>query len=273
MSEIKVMVMTQNDRKNLYAKWIDPVSGKSIYKTTRQTNRRKAQKFADQLEFKLNKGMVSTEAGITWEDFRKRYREEHLSGLAKKTEYKAENVLDGFGDVIKVKKLKAINEAKINLYISQSREKGRTEATIKGNLAYIKASLNWTHEMGLLDRVSTIKSPKRARRSKLMKGRPITGEEFDRILLAIPDEIDKEHQSDWNFFLKGLWWSGLRLGEAINLTWKTGPFCVVEMEDHYYFTINSDAEKETKIDCYQRLQSSKNYYANHQRTKARYSIL
>ncbi len=69
-----------------------------------------------------------------------------------------------------------------------------------------------------------------------MKGRPITTEEFERM----PDMVSRiltvkakaphanrweilvlasETVESWKFLLRGLWWSGLRLGEALNLTW------------------------------------------------------
>ena len=63
-----------------------------------------------------------------------------------------------------------------------------------------------------------------------MKGRPITGEEFERMLAAIPKAFkpkgDKQAERltgtvepAWTFYLYGLWWSGLRLEESLNLWW------------------------------------------------------
>ena len=78
-----------------------------------------------------------------------------------------------------------------------------------------------------------------------MKGRPITTEEFERMLDKVaaglapvptkpkpegqrkrkapkpkpPAAITPEAVESWKHLLRGLWWSGLRLGEALNLYW------------------------------------------------------
>ena len=86
-----------------------------------------------------------------------------------------------------------------------------------------------------------------------MKGRPVTGEEFDRMLAAVPAalaewrrrrrdlarkaarkkglaehktqtdsipvEIDPAAVESWRHYLRGLWFSGLRLDESLNLHW------------------------------------------------------
>lgn len=48
--------------------------------------------------------------------------------------------------------------------------------------------------------------------------RPITGEEFERMLKAVDKLPERQHKS-LKFLLRGLWLSGLRLGEALWLTW------------------------------------------------------
>jgi len=75
-----------------------------------------------------------------------------------------------------------------------------------------------------------IDRPVRAKNQKMMKGRPITGEEFDKMIAAVPkvvaqkipkentDQINRVVES-WQHYLKGLWWSGLRLTESLELYW------------------------------------------------------
>ena len=52
-----------------------------------------------------------------------------------------------------------------------------------------------------------------------MKGRPITGEEFDRMLANVEAIVGPDAAPSWKRLLNGLWHSGLRLGEAIALYW------------------------------------------------------
>jgi integrase len=49
-----------------------------------------------------------------------------------------------------------------------------------------------------------------------MKGRPITAEEFDRMVAAVVGDDQAPH---WQHYLRGLWASGLRLGESLDLWW------------------------------------------------------
>jgi integrase len=60
--------------------------------------------------------------------------------------------------------------------------------------------------------------PARAKDGKLMKGRPITAEEFDRMLSKATD-VRPADSSYFERLQRGLWLSGLRLEEALELTW------------------------------------------------------
>jgi len=44
----------------------------------------------------------------------------------------------------------------------------------------------WARDHNLIATVPKVKMPKRARKSKVMKGRPITLEEFERMLAKVP---------------------------------------------------------------------------------------
>jgi integrase len=52
-----------------------------------------------------------------------------------------------------------------------------------------------------------------------MKGRPITAEEFERMLAAVPAVVGEEAAPQWARYLRGLWVSGLRLTESLELWW------------------------------------------------------
>jgi integrase len=51
-----------------------------------------------------------------------------------------------------------------------------------------------------------------------MRGRPITTEEFERMLAVVP-KVRPQDAAAWQHYLRGLWLSGLRLAESIRLTW------------------------------------------------------
>jgi integrase len=52
-----------------------------------------------------------------------------------------------------------------------------------------------------------------------MKGRPITGEEFDRMIEATPAVVGKGVAESWIFLLRVLWESGFRVSDAMNFHW------------------------------------------------------
>ena len=63
-----------------------------------------------------------------------------------------------------------------------------------------------------------------------MHGRPISGEEFDRMVAAVPKVVaDEARAAAWEWFLRGLYWSGFRIGEAMVLSWDKGSDIFVDM--------------------------------------------
>jgi integrase len=89
------------------------------------------------------------------------------------------------------------------------------------------SALNWAHDHDLLVDVPKVKMPHRGREQKLMKGWPITGEEFERLLMVTPKTIGKDAAASWEHYLHGLWTSGLRLEESLNLRWDDAPGSIV----------------------------------------------
>ncbi len=79
--------------------------------------------------------------------------------------------------------------------------------------------MNWAKDIGLIYDTPKIRMPKRAKNSKVMKGRPITAEEFERMLGKISEVVGDDRSESWKHLMIGLWWSGLRITEALMLTW------------------------------------------------------
>jgi integrase len=154
-----------------------------------------------------------------WAEFRTRYEDEVLSSLADKTDGKASAMFNAVERIVNPVKLAALTAERISYLQSKLREEGLAETTIKGHMAHLKASLNWANRINFLAEVPQIDMPKRAKASKMMKGRPCTGEEFDRLLTRVADVVGEDVAESWRHYLRGLWWSGLRLEESLMLTW------------------------------------------------------
>jgi integrase len=101
------------------------------------------------------------------------------------------------------------------------REDGVAETTIAAYLAHLKAALNWAVRQKLLVVRPAFPKIHRLKKSKgrPMKGRAITAEEFERMVAAVPGVVGEELAPHWRHYLRGLWASGLRLGESLDLWW------------------------------------------------------
>ncbi len=76
-----------------------------------------------------------------------------------------------------------------------------------------------------------------------MKGRPITTEEFERMLDVVP-EVRPDDSHVWGRYLRGLWLSGLRRGESLILSWDDDTDVAVDLSGkHPRFRIFAEGQK------------------------------
>ncbi len=251
MQEIKVTVVEFSDRKCFQMQYRCPLTGKKKTKSTEierdgsKRARREAERAAGEWEKQLREGRYQDASKISWGDFRERYENEYLSSLAESTDAKVQGVFNSIESIISPARLRDLSAERLSHFQSKLRENGLAESTIASMLAHLRAALNWAAKMGMLPKAPTIERPKRAKGSKMMKGRPITLEEFERMLDKLPDVVTKELKDDatdldeqqrqaaidsWTFYLRGLWTSGLRLGESLSLDWERPDRLRVDMD-------------------------------------------
>ena len=250
MEEIKVTVVQFGDRKLLQMQYKDPITGKKKTRSTGESNRRQAERVAAKWEAELREGRYKPASKITWAEFRRRYEEEVLAGLASRTDDKVTGVLNTIERILSPSKLRDLTDQRISRYTATLRKDGRAEDTIKGHLAHLQAALNWACEMGLLSVMPKIKMPKRTKKAKKgnrvmpMKGRPITREEFERMLAKAVNVVGESAETSWKWYLEGLWLSGLRLAESLELYWdQDDKLCVDLTHEHPMLRIPGELEK------------------------------
>jgi integrase len=148
--------------------------------------------------------------------------------------------------------LTRITEKWLARFHSLAKKRDVSAYTVRKYFQHLQTALKWAKEQGLIKSVPVFpKQTKQTQRgAKLMKGRPITGEEFERMLATVekslaavpstsPSAVAKKQKTapkkrqsrTWSpvrvkaaaeslrHLLRGLWLSGLRLGEALSLTW------------------------------------------------------
>jgi len=229
---IKVYILDLG-RKFLYARYRDPVSGKLVTRSTGKTTKKEALKFAGNWEQELRTGKYKPRSLIGWDEFRERYESEVLPGLAKNTRAKVGGIFNKLEKHVAPLKLAAVTATLLSKYWTKLRDEGARENTIRGHAAHLKAALRWAEKMKLIPNCPEFNLPKRTKGSKLSRGRPITGEEFDRLIAAVPLVVGEVAAPAWRHLLTGLWWSGLRLGEALILDWNRPDTIHVDLTGKY----------------------------------------
>lgn len=123
------------------------------------------------------------------------------------------------------------------------RAEGFAEATLSSQRAHLRAALSWAKSVGLLGEVPEIPKARMPKGTPHMRGRPITTEEFERMVKAVPKERPKDADA-WRRYLQGLWLSGLRIAESLALSWDAEASVSVDLTGRFpALRIQAAAEK------------------------------
>ena len=216
--QIKVLIVNYPDRKYLVMRYVDPITGKGKARSTGTINRREAERAAAKWEAELREGRYRPASQITWQEFRERHEKEKLSSLSPRTLSSTDTAFNHLEKTINPAKLSALNANTLSRFQSDLRATGVAETTIATHLRHIRAALSWALAMGLVSEVPKIIMPKRARGITLMRGRPITAEEFERMIAVVP-YVRPDDSEAWQRLLTGQWLSGFRLEESLVASW------------------------------------------------------
>jgi integrase len=249
MSEDEIRIWLTRKKKSPY--WImryhDPETGKIVERSTETRSKREAEREVGKLRADLSNGRVDRTSNISWSEFRRRYEDEVIPGLAPKTRLKIATVFNVIEEILKPERLRDLTAPKLSQFQAKLRSGGRAETTISGYMAHLRSALNWAVDMELIPRLPKIPKPKRAKQSKVMKGRPVTDGEFDQMLAAIESVVGAKAAPSWRYYLEGLWWSGLRLAESLELYWNDdSKLCVVFLGEDVMLRIPGELEKGNK---------------------------
>jgi integrase len=223
---VKVWVVEIGSRPNYCLQWRDPITQRVRTKATPipragTRSRSAADRLAGELEAQLMAGAGGTPSRLRWEEFRERYEKEVVPGLAKRTAEKIGTVFDRLEEEISPVRLWDLTEARLSAFAAALRSSGLKETTLAGYLAHLKSALGWAVKQKLLPARPAFPKIHRAKKyaGRPMKGRPITAEEFERMLEKTAEVVGAEAAPEWRRYLRGLWVSGLRLTESMDLWW------------------------------------------------------
>lgn len=241
--EIRVKVVKYPDRTYLMMRYVDPITGKQIARSTRTTRRREAERIAAKWEAELREGRYHAPTSISWEEFRERYEDEKLSSLAENTAGATATAFNHLERLVNPQKLMAITPAVLSRFQTKLRKEGMRDTTIATHLRHLRAALGWAVSLKMLPTVPDFNMPKRIKGRTLMRGRPITEKEFKR-MLGKAAAVRPKDKGVWVRYLNGLSLSGLRLEESTILSWDLdAPFAIDLSGRHPRFRIYAEAEK------------------------------
>jgi len=241
--EVRVKVVNIG-RKHLVLRWVEPETGLVRQKSAKTSSRRQAERAAAKLEADLQAGRPVSVFRTTWEEFRERFEAEKLSGLATQSAATYQSSLNILERLMRPYLLKDITAGRVSTFQAKLRSEGLRESSIASYSRHLKAALNWAVEIGLLVVAPRISMPKRAKGSKMMKGRPITARECVLMLKAVESVVGQKAAPSWRYYLKGMWWSGLRLSESLQLYWdRADRLCVDLTGKRPMLRISAEFEK------------------------------
>ncbi len=242
---IAVCVFRRADRMCYEAQWRDPVTGRKRTRSTGEVTRGSALRVAARIAVELEGTDGESIERLTWEEFRQRYEAEALSALALKSQEKGWTALNHVEKHIGPKYLAAMTSRQVSVLQSRLRATGLAESSLKSTLSAVRAALNWAVRMNYLKKLPAFDMPKR---TATMKGRAPTREEFERIRDKAAAVVGMEHVASWHLLLDGLWLSGLRLGEAMDLHWTDDSRISIDFSGRRpMFRVQPGAEKAGKF--------------------------
>jgi integrase len=230
--KVHVKVVLRSGRGHVL-RWRDPETGAWKEKAVNSSSKKEAEKLAAQLEADLQQGRYVTPSKVTWDDFRLAFEAETLTSLAPRSVNSYRSALNHVEKVLHPERLAEIDAAAMSRLQTRLRDFGLRESSIATHLRHIKASLKWAHELGMLVTLPKVQMPKRARGQ----------EEFERMRKSA-EQVRTKDADMWKGLLDGLWLSGLRLGEALELSWDDDGGISIDVEGKYpCFVISAESEK------------------------------
>lgn len=199
--------------------WLIRLATRSIdgwqEKSTKETQRRAAERVAAQIVA----GLVVVEARrMTWKTFRARYEADHLSTLSRPGCFKsAANKLES---MVTLTYLDELDAPAMKQWRHKMLTKGMPSTTVSSYLKHVRASLGWAEECGYIKHAPRVRTGSTSK----MKGRALTGEEFDKLILNTVKVVGRKRDAQWKRLLWGLWHLGLRLQEALDFSWDDDEF-------------------------------------------------
>jgi integrase len=215
----KVKVIKKRDRSHYVLRWKDPDTGAIRQQTTQATTKLEALKEAGRLEEAIHEDRFDESGAVLWKHARERFERERLPELRPMTIRKYRDTLNEVEKLVHPHRLNEFDASKVSVLQSRMAAKNLRPATIHSRLSHLRAFLRWCEYVDLLRKAPRFRMPKLRGTGKMMRGRPISDAEFLLMLEATTAVVGDTNAPHWRHYLEGIWLSGLRLTESLELYW------------------------------------------------------
>lgn len=232
LKRIKVYVSADASRASLQMYYRDPVTGRNVRRSAGTNKIAEAQREAARWEDEVNVNRQNF-GGLSWDAFRAKFTDEHLHTKSPSTQANFRHAFNRYerdcGHTIDIRE---ITGTVLSSWQRKLAASGLSPASVASNLRCLRVALNWATKLGLLQTAPRVMMPAGSQ----SRGRPVTLMEFVRLLRAVPAAFP-ECPGEAVRLVKALWLSGLRLDEALRLSWPDGAgqgVPVVHLTGHRY---------------------------------------
>lgn len=210
-------VVKPKGKPNYVVRWRDPATGKIRQRSTGTTQRRKAERLADEVAEEIDVGV--DQSAPTWSQFCARYVREGMQHCRQTTIAKWMVTQRHVTRELKPTLVTDLTANRLSTLRADLEEGGMRAASVDGVIRHLMVALRWAASIGVIKQAPTLPRPKRGGSRGGMKGRPISLEEFERMLASTERVVAAEHAASWQHLMWVGWYSGLRLNELLQLTW------------------------------------------------------
>lgn len=250
--------LQRRDKNGYVLKFFCPIRGKRIRKNCGTRDRREARRIQRECRDRLLDGRYAASGGAiteahepkialsmfspaivgnpderTWDESAEHYRSQHKRRVRRKAKEDSDSRLDIARRIFEARRKKQGMPAGVTLREcmtlealeflqdqlldgAESHYDRRSPNTVNSMLAAIMAFVRYCYDHEWIDRVPPLR---KLDVDEVMRGRPITGEEFERMLEAVPKIVGDGPAEQWRFALKILWESGFRIADLLDFSW------------------------------------------------------
>ena len=247
--------LTDEDKNGYTLKFFCPIRKKRVRKNCGTRDRREARRILRDCQERLLNGeyaascgaitkdhvvlpssrapSVSTTESKSWQECYDRYREHRVTRIRESSLVDvvsrlslAERIFDGYHAdrglpegllVTQVMTLDMLEYLQNRLLAGdECRYDVRSPNTVNSIMGAVMAFVRFCHTRGWIPSVPHVE---KFDVEEVMKGRPVTGEEFERMLESTPLIVGKQSAESWQFALRVLWESGFRIGDLMDFCW------------------------------------------------------